>query len=165
MIGLEDRLACEALIYREARLIDAQDWDRWLALYDEQAEFWIPAWDGEHVLTEDPQAEISLMYYSDRTGLEDRVYRLRTGLSSASTPLPRTNHAVSALELDAVGDRQIRVRSSFFTLSYRFHEAHTFAGRYEHRLARDAAGEWRILGKKVVVINDRIPSLLDFYSV
>lgn len=160
-----DREACAALIHREARLLDEQRWDQWLALYEAGAEFWIPAWDGEHVLTENPQAEISLMYYGDRTGLEDRVFRLRTGLSSASTPLPRTAHLVANLEVAADAEGDAVVHSSFLTTSFRLRQTHAFAGRYEHRLRRAADRQWRIAGKKVVVINDLIPGLLDFYSV
>jgi len=74
-----------ALLYREAEYVDERRWDEWLALFDPQAEYWIPSWDSEDEYTRDPQTEISLMYYGDRTGLEDRVFRLRTGRSAAST--------------------------------------------------------------------------------
>ena len=51
----------------------------------------MPAWDDDDRLTEDPQSEISLIWYGDRGGLEDRVFRIRTERSSAtSLPEPRT---------------------------------------------------------------------------
>ncbi len=50
----------------------------------------MPAWDDHDTLTEDPQREISLIYYPNRDGLEDRVFRIKTERSSASMPEPRT---------------------------------------------------------------------------
>ncbi|MCS5932991.1 aromatic-ring-hydroxylating dioxygenase subunit beta [Klebsiella pneumoniae subsp. pneumoniae] len=51
---------------------------------------WMPAWGDDDQLTRDPQKEISLIYYPNREGLEDRVYRIKTERSGASTPEPRT---------------------------------------------------------------------------
>jgi benzoate/toluate 1,2-dioxygenase subunit beta len=62
----------EAFLYGEARALDDQDWDTWLTFYSPDAYFWVPAWDDNDRLVENPQAEISLIYYPDRGGLEDR---------------------------------------------------------------------------------------------
>jgi len=43
----EARVATEDLIYREARLLDEKKWQDWLALYTEDALFWMPSWAGE----------------------------------------------------------------------------------------------------------------------
>jgi hypothetical protein len=81
----------EAFLYAEARALDDRDWETWLTFYAPDASFWMPAWDDNDALVEDPQAEISLIYYARRSGLEDRVFRIKTERSSASTPAPRTN--------------------------------------------------------------------------
>ena len=44
------------LLYREAHYLDTQRWDDWLALYREDAEFWMPAWKDAHALTESPDS-------------------------------------------------------------------------------------------------------------
>ena len=62
----------EAFLYAEARALDDRDWDTWLAFYSPDASFWMPAWDDNDRLVENPQAEISLIYYARRSGLEDR---------------------------------------------------------------------------------------------
>eukprot|EP00611_Tribonema_gayanum_P022932 TRINITY_DN4713_c0_g1_i1.p4 TRINITY_DN4713_c0_g1~~TRINITY_DN4713_c0_g1_i1.p4 ORF type:complete len:100 (-),score=17.48 TRINITY_DN4713_c0_g1_i1:616-915(-) len=62
---------------REAQAVDDREWDSWLALHEETVEYWVPAWDSEYETTSDPQAEMSLIYYNSRAGLEDRVFRLR----------------------------------------------------------------------------------------
>jgi hypothetical protein len=50
----------EAFLYAEARALDDRDWDTWLAFYAPDASFWMPAWDDNDRLVENPQAEISL---------------------------------------------------------------------------------------------------------
>ena len=44
----------KAFLYREARLLDDERWDDWLACYAPCASFWMPAWDDDDKLTEDP---------------------------------------------------------------------------------------------------------------
>jgi benzoate/toluate 1,2-dioxygenase reductase subunit len=67
----------------------------------------MPAWDDNDRIVEDPQAEISLIYYAKRSGLEDRVFRIKTERSSASTPEPRTSHNISNVEILSQDDSKI----------------------------------------------------------
>ena len=158
------RQAAIELVDREGLLLDAKDWDAWLDLYAEDAVYWIPAWDGEHTLTKDPDRELSLIYYGSRAGLEDRIYRIRTELSLASTPLPRTVHMTSNHVVDEAAEGQLRVHSSWATHSYRLETSHTFFGSQDHLLRREGA-RLRIARREIVVANDRIPNVLDIYSV
>ncbi len=75
-----------AFLYREARLLDDRQWDEWLELYATDVTYWMPAWDDDDQLIEDPHSQISLIYYPNRDGLEDRVFRIKTERSGASTP-------------------------------------------------------------------------------
>ena len=68
----QDYNAICSFLYREARLLDDRQWDEWLDLYSESVEYWMPAWDDDDRLTEDPHSQISLIYYPNRNGLEDR---------------------------------------------------------------------------------------------
>ena len=86
-------------LYREARFLDDEQWDQWLACYSPSACFWMPAWDDDDRLTEDPQSEISLIYYPDRQGLEDRIFRIKTERSSATMPDTRTSHNIANMSL------------------------------------------------------------------
>ena len=70
--------AARAFLYREARLLDDRAWDEWLTCYAPDVTYWMPAWDDDDRLTEDPQSQISLIYYPDRDGLEDRIFRIKT---------------------------------------------------------------------------------------
>jgi len=39
-----------------------------------------------------------------------------------------------------------------------------FFGTYHHQLER-RQGQWRITHKKVILMNDQIPTMLDFYCI
>ena len=86
-------------LYKEARFLDDEQWDDWLQCYAPSAEFWMPSWDDDDKLTTDPQSEISLIYYPDRQGLEDRVFRIKTERSSATMPDTRTSHNICNIEI------------------------------------------------------------------
>ena len=101
-----------------------------------------------------------------RSGLEDRVVRIRSGKSAASTPTPRTAHIVgSVLPLESPADR-VRLSSTWVTHVYfpRSRESHAFFGCSEHELAL-REGDWRIARKKILLQNDYIPTMLDVYCV
>ena len=93
-----------------------------------------------------------------------RSASLRTGLSLASTPLPRPVHMVSSHRIVETETGVLSVASHWATHSYRLHQSHTFFGHQEHEL-RTEDGRLRIERRKVVVANDRIPNVLDIYSV
>lgn len=158
------RCSVEEFLAREAESLDERHWDAWLALYEESAEYWLPAWDSEYEHTTDPQSQMSLMYYPTRAGLEDRVFRLRTGRSGASTPLPRTCHMVSNISIRPEADGTISVKTRWVTHLFRKAQNLHFFGHAEYLLAPHENG-WRIRRKKTLVLNDRIPTVLDIYSV
>ena len=98
----------KAFLYREARLLDDREWEAWLECYAQDCTYWMPAWTDDDDLVTDPQSQISLIYYANRQGLEDRVYRLETERSSASTPEPRTAHMpVSYTHLTLPTNREV----------------------------------------------------------
>ena len=160
----ESLIAARELVVREAALLDRRDWDSWLALYMETAEYWLPCWLDEYEPTSDPLTQISLIYYSSRAGLEDRVFRIRTEKSLASMPLPRTSRLLTILSSDVTAEGDIVVESNWATFSYKLDETSYFYGHQRHVL-RHAGEGLRILKRKIIVMNDKIPSLLDIYSV
>ncbi|MBS0429948.1 MAG: anthranilate 1,2-dioxygenase small subunit [Proteobacteria bacterium] len=154
----------EQFFYRKADLCDRREWVDYLELFDENAEFHIPQWDSEHVYTSDPKRSMSLMYYANRAGLEDRVFRLGTGKSAASTPMPRTLHQISNVTIQEVSDSQLEAKAKWVTHVYRFGQSSYFYGDSTY-LLRPTGASWVILKKHVVLMNDTIDSVLDFYHV
>jgi 3-phenylpropionate/cinnamic acid dioxygenase small subunit len=156
--------AVEQLLYREAAHLDARRWDDWLALFTEDCEYWLPAWTGEHELTSDPAKQVSLIFYNRRARLEERVSRIKSGISAASTPLPRTQHMVSNIQVEPGDGGALSVHACWQSQTYRFQETDTLYGRYEYTLVRSDAG-LRIRRKKIVLVNDVINTALDIYQI
>lgn len=156
----------ECFLYREAQLLDRGEWDRWLDLYCEDAIFWIPAWRDEIAPTRDPDTELSLIYYRGKRNLEDRVWRARSGFSVASTPRSRVVHLVSNVLIEHAEGAETAVSASFCTHLYdrRSDRSHAFFGQYEY-LIRQSDDLRRIAMKKILLLNDTIPTVIDFYSV
>ena len=154
----------EQFLYRKAELCDSQDWDAYLELFDEQCEFHLPQWDSEHQYTTDPRQGMSLIYYSNRSGLEDRVFRIRTGKAASTVPMPRTLHQISNVRLSERQDGQLEARVNWQTLYYRLGQAETFFGYATYHL-RCVDTQWKISRKHIVLLNDTINSVLDFYHL
>ena len=153
-----------ATLYREARYLDERQWDEWLACYTEDVDYWMPAWDDDDHLTDDPHSQISLIYYPDRGGLEDRVFRIKTDRSSASMPEPRTSHSVGNVEILASRDDAFDVRYNFNTLNHRYKTTDQFFGTIFVTL-RKHGDALLISRKKIVLKNDYIRQVLDVYHV
>jgi benzoate/toluate 1,2-dioxygenase beta subunit len=152
-------------LYREARYLDDRDWDAWLSLYADDAEFWMPSWDDDDKLTEDPQTEISLIWYGHKGGLEDRVFRIRTERSSVtSLPEPRTSHNISNVEILEQSGGMTRLRFNWVTLSFRYKTTDTYFGTSFYTI--DTTGTTPMIRKKKVVLkNDYIHHVVDIYHI
>lgn len=163
-VSTEMQHRVEQLLYRLSEACDNQEWDRYLDFFTGDAEFHIPQWRSEHQYTEDPRREMSLIYYASRAGLEDRVYRIRTGKSAACTPMPRTLHLISNVRCETIAAGELDVSVNWVTHYYRFGQSQNFFGRASYRL-REQQGGLKIARKHVLLLNDKIDSVLDFYHV
>lgn len=158
----------QALLAREGMLLDEQRWDEWLQLYLPDCEYWMPMWRDDSVLNDDPHTSLSYIYYSDRTGLEDRVSKLRSPHSGPATlPMPRTAHLVSNVLVIGNQDPQklsLRATWACHVLYTRSRHQHVFFGSSEYEF-HNVNHDWLIARKKICLQNDDIPSMLDFYCV
>ena len=155
----------EQFLYREARMLDDRDFEGWLTCYAPDAEFWMPAWDDDDTLTTDPQREISLIWYGNRGGLEDRVFRIRTERSSAtSMPEPRTSHNISNVEIVEQSGGLTELRCNWVTFSYRYKTVDTYFGTSFYTIDA-SSGQPLIRRKKVVLKNDYIHHVVDIYHI
>ncbi len=155
----------ERLISSEALYLDQRRWDDWLDLYAEDAVYWVPAWKNESETTSSPDSEISLIYYEGRSSLADRIWRLKSGLSVASTPLRRTAHMVTNVLVEpGESDAHASATAAFAVHHFdpKRRSQHVFFGRYEYGFRRDER-TWRIARKATVLANDQIPTVADFY--
>jgi benzoate/toluate 1,2-dioxygenase subunit beta len=155
----------EQFLYAEARMLDDRDFEGWLEFYAPDSEFWMPAWDDDDTLTTDPHSQISLIWYGNRGGLEDRVFRIRTDRSSAtSLPEPRTGHNITNVEILNQDGDTVEVRFNWFTLYFRYDMVDTYFGTSFYTLDL-STGRPLIKKKKVVLKNDYIHHVVDIYHV
>ncbi len=137
------------VVYHEARCIDEQRWDEWLALYTEDAHYWMPLTHGQT----DPLLQGSLMY-EDKMLLGIRVERLKGRRTFSQEPISRCHHLLQApsVEMLDAGLGQARLRTAFHYVETRGDEQQLYAGWASHDL-RWQGTDWRIVLKRVDLVN------------
>jgi benzoate/toluate 1,2-dioxygenase beta subunit len=154
----------QSFLYQEARALDEKRWADWLACYADDVRFYMPSWDDDDKLTTDPRNEVSLIYYPNKQGLEDRVFRIETDRSSASTPDTRVNHAIANIEILAQDDKTCEVCFNWTTHSFRYDIIDVYFGTSRYKI--DTSGEKPLIKDKYVVLkNDYIHHMLDVYHI
>jgi benzoate/toluate 1,2-dioxygenase subunit beta len=154
--NIEIRADVEAFLFLEARLADESRYDDWLALWDDEALYWVPSGPADY----DPATATRVSYINDnRNRLETRVHQLGTGVRYAQTPpspmrrvignveiLGRTLAAAScgAHELVDVGSNFVLYELS----AQASNEIRIWAGRATHTLRR--GGDGFLIRRKVV---------------
>jgi benzoate/toluate 1,2-dioxygenase beta subunit/2,4,5-trichlorophenoxyacetic acid oxygenase 2 len=157
--------AVQDVIHREARLLDAQDWAGWLALYCDDAVFWVPAVTMAGAYTSDPQTELNFIYIDGRAGLEARVFRAQSGGSLASNPLPRTRHLVTMVTVDEDSPRDVRAFANFQVISFSEARGQQMrSGSYEYVLRKRSSG-LQIAQKKVLLLEYMVDGYFDFFTI
>lgn len=139
----------EQFLYREARLLDAGRFDDWLALFTDDATYWVPL----EANQQDPLETCSHIY-DDRTLLEARVRQYRHPRAHSRVPFARTVHQVSNVVLlsEQPERGEVTVGSTLVLIEFRAGRQRTFGALVEHRLRR-AGGDWKIAAKRVDLAN------------
>lgn len=154
----------QTFLFQEARALDEMRWHDWLAFYAPDVEFFMPSWDDDDTLTTDPHNEVSLIYYPSKQGLEDRVFRIETDRSSASTPDTRTGHAINNIEILSQDENSCEVTFNWTTHSFRYDIVDLYFGSSRYTI--DTSGDKPLIKRKYVVLkNDYIHHLLDIYHI
>lgn len=143
-----DRDRVENFLYREARLMDRHVYDEWLALWTDDALYWVPCNEDDI----DPERHVSIVYENKR-GLEDRIARLKSGAAYAQDPKSRLSRVISNIEIEEGSNGELVVHSTFNLTALRRRRMDTFAGRTTHTLRPDDDG-FKIASKKVLLINN-----------
>jgi 3-phenylpropionate/cinnamic acid dioxygenase small subunit len=151
-VAAPSRQEVEALLYREARLLDERRFEEWLELFTEDAHYWCPA----NADDTDPQHDVSFLY-DDRARMGDRVWRLlHSGAAWSQTPPSKTRRLITNVEVLDGEDGDVLVYSNFVIVEARRGKQTLLGGQYEHHLRRGEDG-WRIAYKKVSLVNNDLP--------
>ncbi|MEM8504511.1 MAG: aromatic-ring-hydroxylating dioxygenase subunit beta [Cyanobacteria bacterium P01_D01_bin.1] len=147
-VDMEVRSHCQALLFREAGLLDDGRFDDWLELFFPECLYWVPS----VVRGGDPRTEVSIAF-DDRRRLEDRIYWLQGGFAYSQTPRSRTSRTISNIEvLQGSTTEAANVRSNFVIHEFRQGEMRSLAGWYGHRLKKQN-DRWQIRQKMVNLID------------
>ena len=152
------------LINKETTLLDRRLWDEWLDLFTEDAVYWVPSWADEEETVSDPETQLNLMYFRDRGGLEDRVFRIESRDSYASLPLDRTVHIVSNILISKVEDDFIIASANCLVHSFGKHGSQNRASLYDFKL-RKIEGDLKIIQKKITLVDDQLEGPVDIYHL
>ena len=144
---VELRGEIEEFLYREAWLLDHGRLDEWLALFTEDATYWIPLEAGQA----DPLTTSSIVY-DDRRLLEVRVRQFQHPRAHARVPAPRTVHQIGNVRVLEAAAHEARVSSSLVLVEYRRERQRVWGALVEHRLRRTSDG-LRIAAKRVDLVN------------
>ncbi len=154
------REEAEDFLYMEARLLDENKLEDWLALFTADGIYWLPIDEDD-----DPERQASVIY-DDCLQREKRVHQLRQGARYSQLPASRTIHYLSNVEVEPSAPGEVLLRCNVLILELRpgDHQAiqkglgnqRALAGRCFYRLV-SADGGWRIALKKVMLIDRDMP--------
>jgi benzoate/toluate 1,2-dioxygenase subunit beta len=150
-----DREAVVEFLYREARLADEARYADWLALWTDDAVYWVPATTDPEA---DPETRISHIY-DNRARLETRIKLLQTGHRYSQEPASLMRRIISNIEVGDGKDGGFVAGSNFILAELSVQakpEMHWWVGRATHHLRR-VDGQFRMSQKKVVLINAAEP--------
>ncbi len=140
------RLEIEDFLYYEADLLDEHRYDEWLALFTEDARYWMPMRrnvPSKYMYTEMTIENHDMSWFdNDKATLVKRVKQIQTGVHWADEPLSRVSHLVTNVRLldsdtSQVGPGEVRVKCRFlFYRNRHIDEESTFVGKRIDTLRR-----------------------------
>lgn len=135
-------------LFDEGDLIDARDYDAWLAIYTADCRYWLPLEEAQA----SPRTTASLIY-DDRKLLETRIRRLSHPRMHAQAPHSRTVHIIGNVRAGGwTDDGKLIVRSNQAVVEYRQNRNRLFAGQVTHHLVPDGDG-YRIALKRIDLVD------------
>jgi benzoate/toluate 1,2-dioxygenase beta subunit len=150
-----ERQAVLDFLHTEARLADEARYAEWLALWTEDAVYWVPASTDPAA---DPERHLSHIY-DNRARLETRVKMLQSGFRYSQEPPSPMRRLISNVEITEVDNGELVAESNFILAELAVqakHEMHWWVGRATHRL-RAVGDTLKMCAKTVVLVNAAEP--------
>lgn len=141
----ETQREIELFLLREAKLLDTGQFEAWLALYAPQGIYWMPSQPDQT----DPKGVASIIY-EDHAILAMRVQRLLEARALVLTPMPRTTHLISNIEVTEGTADDFIAEAAFVCIEHQGERQRIYSGRHTHRLVRQN-GSFRIAMKHVAL--------------
>ena len=155
----------EELIFLEADLLDRKQWQIWLDLYTSDCVIWVPTWDTEESLVEDPEFSVNMMYLVGKPALEARVHRITSVDAYASLPLSRTMHSVTNIRLIEETSNYLEVSAKWTVLCLDPRRGKIWRGGWYDYLLKKNQAKLNIKSKKITLLEDVIDGTIDIYQL
>lgn len=148
----------EQFLYREARLLDNERWDDWLALMAEDIHYWMPTMENRRRADKNGAYAVDrgALYNDNLLDLTRRITRFKQPTAWAEDPATRHAHVVSGVEVYQ-GEKadELIVHSSFVNYRSRVEKDNDLlVGRREDVLRAD--GESFKLARRKIVITQSV---------
>ena len=149
---MHDSRHIEAFLYDEAAFLDRPDLDSWIALYTEDAYYWVPAAEDQA----DPINHVSHVY-DDRVMMEIRRRNfIHPRASSKDWPV-RCSHVIGNVRVrESNGSEVIEVSSNQHVVVHYREEQRVYAFKATHELV-PSGDSFKIRSKRVDLINPESP--------
>jgi 3-phenylpropionate/cinnamic acid dioxygenase small subunit len=154
----------EALLSEEHWLLDAGQFEDWLALMDDAVRYWAPVRENLGRDEENFERPHLLTHFDEnRATLGLRVARLRTGSAHAEEPPSRIRHFLANVKiLEQATAERVRVASNFIIFRSRPGlEEHLFVGSRRDWWQRREGG-WRLTERLIIFDHDVIENITVF---
>lgn len=152
------RRQAEALVYREARLLDDLELDEWLTLFTDDGIYWVPIDENA------PIDESVSIIYDWPLRREERVRHLLDIPFPAQSPRSRTMHSVTNVEVFKQGTCEYLVRTNQVIHEIRVGDSSQVGlgvlnhlAAQVHYTVRIVQGDPLIAMKKVLLLNREMP--------
>ena len=154
----------ELFLYAEAKLLDNALFEQWLALFTEDARYWMPLAETREAGKERSPAagEWSLME-EDKKFLSKRYERLMTGMAHSEQPRSRTRRFITNVLVEKCADESLLVDSNILVFqSRRDSSEQFFVGCRQDVLVRDGDG-WKIAQRSIFLDHRVLPRAISIF--
>jgi 3-phenylpropionate/cinnamic acid dioxygenase small subunit len=150
----------EAFLYQEAELLDERRYEEWLALFTEDAHYFMPM--RRNVPRDEPEREftragLDVNWFDEgKDTLTRRVKQILTGVHWAEEPPSRICHMISNVQVLAASPAgpspaEVSVKSRFLVYRNRVETETDFLVGKREDLLRRVNGGWKIARRKIIL--------------
>jgi 3-phenylpropionate/cinnamic acid dioxygenase small subunit len=150
----------EQFLYREAELLDERRYEEWLALFTEDAHYFMPM--RRNVPHDEPEREFTRAgsdvnwFDEGKDTLTRRVKQILTGIHWAEEPPSRICHMISNVQVVtgppvAAPPSEVTVKSRFLIYRNRVETETDFLVGKREDLLRRVNGGWQIARRKIIL--------------
>ena len=155
----EDRIAAmllhydvERFYYDEAALLDSHRYEEWLALFSDDAHYFMPIRRTRMLRELDKEFTRpgEMAFFDDtKTLLAGRITKLRSGRSWAEDPPSRTRHLITNVRILKDDGRTVEVESNFHLYRTRLNSEETSWIGSRRDVLRRVEGSFQIVDRKI----------------